>query len=90
VTYVPGDKSELKSGAKIFIAGAAKKEDGMLEIASVYPGVGQILLVPMQHGTRLSGIELRALRRLQREQEAGRYVFMSERGHRSARQASGA
>jgi site-specific recombinase XerD len=28
----------------------------------------------------LSGTELRALRRLQREQEQGRYVFMSERG----------
>jgi type 1 fimbriae regulatory protein FimE len=28
----------------------------------------------------LTGIELRALRRLQREQEPGRYVFMSERG----------
>src|SRR5712672_3037864 len=28
----------------------------------------------------LTGTELRALRRLQREQEPGRYVFMSERG----------
>ena len=28
----------------------------------------------------LTGKELRALRRLQREQEPGRYVFMSERG----------
>jgi type 1 fimbriae regulatory protein FimE len=28
----------------------------------------------------LSGTELRALRRLQREQESGRYLFMSERG----------
>jgi type 1 fimbriae regulatory protein FimB/type 1 fimbriae regulatory protein FimE len=28
----------------------------------------------------LTGIELRALRRLQREQKPGRYVFMSERG----------
>ena len=28
----------------------------------------------------LTGSELRALRRLQREQEPGRYVFMSERG----------
>jgi type 1 fimbriae regulatory protein FimB/type 1 fimbriae regulatory protein FimE len=28
----------------------------------------------------LTGAELRALRRLQREQEPGRYVFMSERG----------
>jgi site-specific recombinase XerD len=29
---------------------------------------------------QLTGIELRALRRLQREQKPGRYVFMSERG----------
>src|ERR1700752_3267089 len=28
----------------------------------------------------LTGIELRALRRLQRDQKPGRYVFMSERG----------
>jgi site-specific recombinase XerD len=28
----------------------------------------------------LAGVELRALRRLQREQEPGRYVFVSERG----------
>ena len=34
----PGDKSELKPGAKIFIAGAAKKEDGTLEAASISVG----------------------------------------------------
>ena len=34
--------------------------------------------VPSVHP--LTGTELRALRRLQREQEPGRYVFMSERG----------
>jgi type 1 fimbriae regulatory protein FimE len=34
--------------------------------------------VPSVHP--LTGIELRALRRLQREQEPGRYVFISERG----------
>jgi hypothetical protein len=33
-----GDKSELKSGAKIFIAGAAKKEDGTLQAASISVG----------------------------------------------------
>jgi len=33
----------------------------------------------------LTGTELRALRRLQREQAPGRYVFVSERGARSAR-----
>jgi hypothetical protein len=38
VTYVPGDKSELKPGAKIFIAAARKREDGMLEAASVSVG----------------------------------------------------
>jgi hypothetical protein len=38
VTYVPGDKGELKPGAKIFIAGAAKKEDGTLEAASISVG----------------------------------------------------
>src|SRR5437868_13723437 len=35
VTFVPGDKSELKVGAKIIIFGAAKKEDGTLEAARV-------------------------------------------------------
>jgi uncharacterized protein Veg len=38
VTYVTGDKSELKPGAKIFIAGANKKEDGTLEAAAVSVG----------------------------------------------------
>ena len=38
VTYVPGDKSELKPGARIFIAGASKKDDGTLEAASISVG----------------------------------------------------
>jgi Domain of unknown function (DUF5666) len=38
VTYAPGDKSELKPGAKIFIAAANKKEDGTLEAAAVSVG----------------------------------------------------
>jgi hypothetical protein len=38
VTYVPGDKRELKPGAKIFIAAANKKEDGTLEAAAVSVG----------------------------------------------------
>ena len=38
VTYVPGDKSELKTGAKIFIAAANKKDDGTLEAAAVSVG----------------------------------------------------
>ncbi len=38
VTYVPGNKDELKPGAKIFIAGAQKKDDGTLEAASISVG----------------------------------------------------
>jgi hypothetical protein len=38
VTFVVGDKSELKPGAKIIIFGAAKKDDGMLEAARVNVG----------------------------------------------------
>jgi hypothetical protein len=38
VSYVPGDKSELKPGAKIFIAAANKKEDGTLEAAAISVG----------------------------------------------------
>jgi hypothetical protein len=38
VTFVVGDKSELKPGAKIIIFGAAKKDDGTLEAARVNVG----------------------------------------------------
>ena len=38
VTFVAGDKSELKPGAKIIIFGAAKKEDGTLEANRVNVG----------------------------------------------------
>jgi len=38
VTYVTGDKSELKPGAKIFTAAANQKEDGTLEAAAVSVG----------------------------------------------------
>ena len=38
VTYVPGDKSELKPGAKIFIGAANKKDDGTLEASAVSVG----------------------------------------------------
>ena len=38
VTFVAGDKSELKPGAKIIIFGATKKEDGSLEAARVNVG----------------------------------------------------
>jgi hypothetical protein len=38
VTYVPSDKSELKPGAKIFIAAAKKLDDGTLEAAAVNVG----------------------------------------------------
>ena len=44
VTYLPGDKSELKPGAKIFIAGAAKQPDGSLVAARI--GVGREGLTP--------------------------------------------
>ena len=38
VTFVAGDKSELKPGAKIIIFGANKKEDGTLEAGRVNVG----------------------------------------------------
>ena len=38
VTFVPGDRSELKPGAKIIIFGAVKKEDGTLEANRVNYG----------------------------------------------------
>ena len=38
VTFVAGDKSELKAGAKIIIFGAVKKEDGTLEANRVNVG----------------------------------------------------
>jgi hypothetical protein len=38
VTFVPGDKSELKAGAKVIIMGATKKDDGTFETARVNVG----------------------------------------------------
>jgi hypothetical protein len=38
VTFVPGDKSELRPGVKIFIAAARKKDDGTLEVGSIAAG----------------------------------------------------
>ena len=38
VTFLPGDKSELKPGAKIIIFGATRKEDGTLEANRVNVG----------------------------------------------------
>jgi hypothetical protein len=38
VTYVPGSTAELKPGAKIFIAGATKKEDGTLQASAISVG----------------------------------------------------
>jgi hypothetical protein len=35
VSFVPGDRSELKPGVKIFIAAARKTEDGTLEAGSI-------------------------------------------------------
>jgi outer membrane lipoprotein SlyB len=38
VTFVPGDRSELKPGARIFIFSATKKDDGTLEAARINVG----------------------------------------------------
>lgn len=38
VTYLPGDKAELKPGAKIFIVAAQKQADGMLSAARIFVG----------------------------------------------------
>jgi len=38
VTFIPGDKSELKAGARIIIMGAVKKDDGTLEASRVNVG----------------------------------------------------
>jgi hypothetical protein len=38
VTYASGDKSELKTGAKIFIVAANKKDDGTLEAPAISVG----------------------------------------------------
>jgi hypothetical protein len=38
VTYVPGNKDELKPGAKIFIAAARKLDDGTLEAGAISVG----------------------------------------------------
>jgi hypothetical protein len=42
VTFLAGDKSELKPGAKIIIFGATKKEDGSLEASRVNVGLDGI------------------------------------------------
>jgi hypothetical protein len=42
VTFVAGDKSELKPGAKIIIFGAVKKDDGTLEANRVNVGRGDV------------------------------------------------
>jgi len=39
VTFVPGDKSELKAGAKVIIMGATKKDDGSFDAARVNVGL---------------------------------------------------
>jgi hypothetical protein len=38
VTFVRGDKSELKPGVKIFISAARKNDDGTLEATSIAAG----------------------------------------------------
>jgi hypothetical protein len=38
VTYVPGDKSEITPGTKIFIASAKKQEDGTFQTPRINYG----------------------------------------------------
>jgi hypothetical protein len=38
VAFVNGDRSELKSGAKIFIAAGTKKPDGTIETGGINVG----------------------------------------------------
>jgi hypothetical protein len=45
VTYSPGDKAELKPGAKIFINAAVKREDGTLSVPRI--NVGRDAAPPM-------------------------------------------
>ena len=45
VTYAPGDKAELKPGAKIFIFAAAKQPDGTLAVSRI--NVGRDAAPPM-------------------------------------------
>jgi hypothetical protein len=45
VTYAPGDKAELKPGAKIFINGATKDADGVLSVPRI--NVGRDAAPPM-------------------------------------------
>ena len=45
VTFVPGDKSELKAGAAIFVAGAKQQPDGTLLAPRI--GVGRGIVPPM-------------------------------------------
>jgi hypothetical protein len=42
VTYLPGNRDELKPGAKLFVGGAAKKDDGTLEAGAISVGRGGI------------------------------------------------
>src|SRR6202007_828747 len=45
VTYAPGDKAELKPGAKIFINAATRQEDGTLSVPRI--NVGRDAAPPM-------------------------------------------
>ena len=45
VVYVPGEVSELKAGARIFVSAATKQPDGTLEAARV--NVGRDVAPPM-------------------------------------------
>jgi hypothetical protein len=45
VTYAPGDKAELRPGAKIFINAATKQADGTLSVPRI--NVGRDAAPPM-------------------------------------------
>jgi hypothetical protein len=60
VTFVPGDKADLKTGIKIFIGAAKKLPDGTLQAARV--NYGKDGLTPPMWGVEAEN-ELKALQR---------------------------
>ena len=76
--------AEAVNGRRAFRHGLRASELCSLRWEQVDLIHGRLHVARAKHGMPsvhpLTGAELRALRRLQREQEPGRYVFMSERG----------
>ena len=83
VTYVPGDKSELKPGAKIFIGAANKKDDGTLE------AVRRLGRPGWHHAADVSGLCACACRRRRRHTPLQRGRNMSAMTRRDARGRGG-